>query len=719
MSIPARGFASSSASIASGFKKSSADVHISKFGNLIAAGQLQQADQLATELLALQPALQVNPEFVVKLIQLRQRLGSSDASLPLLEACIEANPAHEGLRHGYGQLLAQQGQWPRVVQAWHGWFPLSTSFQPSMEQILAGLIKQATQAFTEHRYLDGALICCRYLAFRSDNADMWSNLGIFQTRLNNFQASENSLKRSLQLNPSRSSVWNSLGNLYSKTARHDKAIEAFKKSIEIDPDNPSPWSNIANEYHIKANLDEAYRCSAKALVLQPGAEPSFDHLTRMRRVCDFKGVESRDWLEAASTMPINAIPYSSLNILTLSETPEQHLKIRNIYARWARWVEQQAYQNPISQPITARQGRDGAPIRIGLLSADLRHHSVAKFLRPIVDHIDREKFELEAFSCYPDPADTVQQELRIKIPRFHDVERLSHRELATLIRERSIDVLMDLTGFTNHNRAGVVAYRPAPIQIGWLGYPGTTALADLDYLLLDQHLQPVNPEFMVEKPLIMQGSSVCFGSMEQVPICSELPCERNGYITFGSLNNSYKFTPLVIDLWAEVLRRVSGSRLVFFRREFESQLLRDNLVAEFSKRGVSSSRLTMINNRAEQRYFLDCYNDIDISMDTYPVVGGTTTCDALWMGVPVIGLEGSNIHQRVCSAILKNVGCPELVAATPKEFIEKSVELACDMSRLRFYRANLREVMSKSVLCDSEAFARNFQTAIASAAGLH
>lgn len=713
--MAAQGFSSKAPTVQAG-RRQTADAYrmLDQLRQLQTAGQLEQADTLAEKLLIGEASLRCDPDFVVTVVELRQRLGHSDPGLALLNQAIASAPAHERLRHVRAGLYAQQALWVKVIESWHGWFPPSMPCSPSLEETLASYLKSAAKLFGQHRYLEGALTCCRYLALRSDNADMWSNLGIFQTRLSHFQASEESLKRALQLKPDRSSVWNSLGNLYSKTARHSQAIEAFRKAIDLDPENPNPWSNLANEYHINAQLDEAYRCSAKALALKPGAEPSFDHLTRMRRVCDFEGIAARDWFSAALTMPVNTIPYSSLNFLTLSETHEQHLRLRDVYQRWAHWVEEPAYQAPISQPMTARRGAQGAPVRIGLLSADLRQHSVAKFLDPLVDHLNRDRFELEAFSCYPDPLDPVQKRLRLKIPHFHDVERLSHRELASLIRERSIDVLMDLTGFTNHNRAGVVAYRPAPVQIGWLGYPGTTGLADLDYLLLDQYLAPVCSDYLVEKSLVMRGSSVCFGSMADIGINSQLPCRRNGYITFGTLNNSYKLTPFVFDLWAEALRGVPGSRLHFYRREFESELLKSNVIAEFARRGVDSDRISMVNNRAHQRYYLDCYNDIDLSMDTYPVVGGTTTCDALWMGVPVIGLEGDNIHQRVCSAILRNLGCPELVATSPVDFVAKSVELAQDLPRLSEYRSTLRQRMRESVLCDSRVFAANFQEAILS-----
>ena len=634
-----------------------------------------------------------------------------DADQLLLQA-IKASPASADLRALRAELLGQQQSWDGARSVWHGWFPPSGPSGPTLEAFLKDLIQQSVHYFKQHQYLQGALVCCRYLALRTDNADIWANLGIFQTRLSHFKASEESLKTALEHNDSSAPHWNSIGNLFSKTARHQEAIKAFSKAIEIDPGNSNAWANLANEHHINAQLDEAFRCSAKALSLTPGAQPGFDHLTRMRRVCDFAGIAAHDWFQVGLAMSISSIPNAALNFLTISDTNEQNLLLKTVFGRWASWMKAQASLAPLAEPMNACKGRDGAPIRIGLLSADLRHHSVAKFLRPVVEYLDPQRFVIEAFSCYPDPNDKVQQQLRQQIPFFHDVERLSNRDLASLIRKRQIDVLIDLTGFTNHNRAGVVCYRPAPVQIGWLGYPGTTALTDLDYLLLDRHLAPVDPGYLVEKMLIMEGSSVCFGSQHEVPICDVIPFDRNGYITFGSLNNSYKITTQVVDAWAQVMRDVPDSRLRFFRREFESSLLKQNLSSAFEARGIPSSRIIMENNRAAGRNHLDCYNDIDLSMDTFPVVGGTTTCDAIWMGVPVVALEGLNIHQRVCSAILTNLGCTELIGRTSEQFVALSIELANDPDRLRRYRRELRGRMLQSTLCDQKAFAHNFSNAI-------
>ena len=675
-------------------------------------GAFDAVVQAGTSLLGGQAAAISHGPLPLIIAKAMAQLGRYDEANGLLLGAIEASPDNTELRGLRAKLLAQRQQWHEAINTWHGWFPSSGPKGPSLDAVLNALINHSRQYFQKHDYLGGALVCCRYLALRTDNADVWANLGIFQTRLSHFKASEDSLAMAIKLNDTNTAFWNSLGNLYSKTARHTEAIQAFKRAIELDTSNAHAWANLGNEHHLRAEIDDAYQCSVKALELTPNAKPNLDHLTRMRRVCDFAGIEARDWLEVGMQTELINIPFASLNFLTLSENHEQNLGLKSIFGRWAKWMKEQAAMAPLAEPMTAKRGANGAPIKIGLLSADLRDHSVAKFLQPILENLDPKCFEIEAFSCYPNPDDRVQQTLRQQIPCFHDVEKLSHRNLASLIRSRHIDVLMDLTGFTNHNRAGTVCYRAAPVQIGWLGYPGTTALKDLDYLLLDQHLAPVDLDYLTEKPLIMKGSSICFGSQPEIPIHKEIPFDRNKHITFGSLNNSYKITRKVVDTWASVMGQVPNSKMHFYRREFDSELLKKNLAHAFEQRGIAPERLQMQNNYRHGRHHLDCYNDIDLSMDTFPAVGGTTTCDALWMGVPVIALQGLNIHQRVCSAILTNLGCPELIAQSHEEFVEIAAQLALDTERLRSYRQNLRKKMRSSVLCDRQAFGKNFSEAI-------
>ncbi|MGB7565740.1 MAG: hypothetical protein WBM08_13455, partial [Prochlorococcaceae cyanobacterium] len=280
------------------------------------------------------------------------------------------------------------------------------------------------------------------------------------------------------------------------------------------------------------------------------------------------------------------------------------------------------------------------------------------------------------------------------------------------IQSDGVHVLFDLTGFTQSSRTACFAWRPAQVQVSWLGFPGSTGLPQMDHLLLDRYLSPADPALISETPLVSAGSSVCFGAMAELPITPVLPEMQRGFFTFGSLNNPYKFTRSTIARWARVLAALPESRFLFVRREFDSFYLRQHLVAEFGRYGIASGRLAFFNNREIRRHYLDCYNEIDLSLDTFPVTGGTTTIDALWMGVPVVALEGPNVHQRVCSAILQHAGHGEWIARDDDQFQEIALGLAADRELRAWLRQNLRAELRASPLCDTQRFVADFAAAI-------
>ena len=246
---------------------------------------------------------------------------------------------------------------------------------------------------------------------------------------------------------------------------------------------------------------------------------------------------------------------------------------------------------------------------------------------------------------------------------------MSSQQLVATIRRDNIHVLIDLTGFTNGSRTGALAWRAAPAQVSWLGFPGSSGLKTMDYLFVDQYLKPTDPTLLSEKLLQTKGTTVCFSELDQVSITRIIPELKRGRITFGSLNNTYKMTRETISRWASVLLQLPGSEMLFVRQEFKSHFLRQNILNDFRSLGISAKRIHFYDNSVDGRHYLDCYNEIDISLDTFPVTGGATTTDALWMGVPVVCLEGPHLHQRVCSSIIRHAGHPEWIAQSDHEFI--------------------------------------------------
>jgi len=233
-------------------------------------------------------------------------------------------------------------------------------------------------------------------------------------------------------------------------------------------------------------------------------------------------------------------------------------------------------------------------------------------------------------------------------------------------------------------------------------------------MLFDPYLVPEALDFLVEKPLIMPHSWLCFESLEEVPIDPVLPCERNGFITFGTLNNSYKINPACLAVWAAVLQQVPNSRFLLVRPKGQSRLLAENLMKAFARHGIGPERIFMHENPRHRH--LDCYNHIDIALDTFPVTGGTTTCDALWMGVPTVSLRGAGMHQRVSHSMLTQARLGELSFDNKDDYVRTAVALAGEVESLRLLRATLRDVVKASPLCDGKLFATGFVESLEKAA---
>jgi predicted O-linked N-acetylglucosamine transferase (SPINDLY family) len=292
-------------------------------------------------------------------------------------------------------------------------------------------------------------------------------------------------------------------------------------------------------------------------------------------------------------------------------------------------------------------------------------------------------------------------------------------EIAATIREDGPDILIELNGFTQGSRIAALAYKPAPVQMSWIGYPFTSGLKAIDYCIMDPFLVPKDESLMVEEPIVMPHSWLCFGDLAEIGIDEGLPADRHGRITFGTLNNPYKFTPEMIALWARVMNQVPDSRFLVVRPEASSIGFRKNFADEFARHGVSADRLVLFDNREAEKVHLGYYNDIDISLDTFPLTGGTTTCEAIWMGVPVVTLVGPSYHQRLSRSMLTNCGLEELCTFTPDAFVDRAVALAGERDKLLAWRHGLRRVMRSSPLCDQARFVDDFQTMLGQVAELH
>ena len=289
---------------------------------------------------------------------------------------------------------------------------------------------------------------------------------------------------------------------------------------------------------------------------------------------------------------------------------------------------------------------------------------------------------------------------------------MSDEKAAESIRNDGIDILVDLAGHTGNNRILLFVRKPAPVQVTWIGYLATTGLSSIDYRIADMYTDPpgMTEHFFTEKLLQLPESFVCYLPDKDSPNFSKLPALTAGHITFGSFNNFARISHEVISVWSKILQTVPNSRLILKAFNFYDSTTRQNIIDMFTQRGISSERIVLLPWEKSPKH-LESYNLVDIGLDTFPCNGGVTTCEAFWMGVPVITFAGTAYDSRVGISLLSNIGLPDLVAKTPDEYISIAVNLAKDLNRLQSLREKLRDMMSHSPLCDAKRFIDNLENA--------
>lgn len=515
-------------------------------------------------------------------------------------------------------------------------------------------------------------------------------------------------EKAVEIDPDYADAWNNLGSARLILSDGQGATAAFQEVVRIQPRHVAGHVNLTLTLYYQRNYDDAL-LYARATTLLDDYQPShFQNANKVfRALCDFDTLAGLgDPFEIADGMGGMEFNAMFLELLSIAQTVEDIDRLHALHVKWGKQESEKAALNPLP-PVPLRVA--GKKPRIALLSSDLRAHSVAKFAYPVIEGYDRASCEFYCYTPYEVEGDPMQARIKGMVDGFREVGNRSMREIAECIRDDGIDILFELNGYTKDSKLSALRYRPAPVQAYWLGYPYTTGLEQVDHIVLDPWFRPENDDWLVEEPLILPETWVCFDGDTGMPVNEEMPFERNGMVTFGTLNNPYKFTPEAIAAWARVMHGVPGSRFLLVRGECSSMFLCNNLAREFAKHGIGAERIYFANNIINELPHMTFYDDIDISLDTFPLTGGTTTCDALWMGVPVISLVGPCTHQRMGYSVLNNVGAGELCAFSVDEFVEKGIALGNDRESIREYRLGLRQAMSLSPLCDSERYVKNFQ----------
>jgi protein O-GlcNAc transferase len=546
------------------------------------------------------------------------------------------------------------------------------------------------------------------LAINPDDAGALRNFGITLKEQGKFAEAITTYKKAIRIKPDFAEAHYNLGNVLLEQKRLEEAIASYKKVIALKPDYGDSLNNLGNALRSQGNLAEAIVYFKQAIANKPNYADAISNLGATLKdqgklfdaIVYFK--------KALANKPDYVLAHSNL-LLTMHYLECDPGELFNEHKSWnARHVahlpgfKQQKQWNPEQKKR----------LRIGFISSDFRTHSVSYFLKPLFDSHDRQKL---AFYCYSNSnqEDNVTLLLRKKTEGWQNIVGISDLEVATMIRRDGIDILIDLAGHTKGNRLPIFARKPAPVQVTWLGYPNTTGMTSMDYRFTDKVADPpgLADRLNVEKLFRLPNGFLCYQPFGDTPAVAPSPVQINKHVTFVSFNNLSKISVAVIEVWAKILKAVPNSKLLIKNKSLNCQKVRRRYKSLFKKQSIDSQRLIFLHLTPSTHEHLATYGQGDISLDTFPYNGTTTTCEALWMGVPVIVMRGDRHASRVGASLLNQVGLEELIGEDVNEYIEKAVSLAKDRPRLKKLRQGMRTRMEQSPLCDGKGFAGQIATA--------
>jgi predicted O-linked N-acetylglucosamine transferase (SPINDLY family) len=485
--------------------------------------------------------------------------------------------------------------------------------------------------------------------------------------------------RALSLRPREAQIHFAIGRLCVRMGRLDQGMASYRQALHFRPDYPEAANNLAN-----------------ALV-QAGDHQAAEELYR----------------HALDLRPNFAVAHSNL---LLSMHYHKGMDPPGLFAQHRHWARQQAAGLQDAQAAYPNDRSAARPLRIGYVSAGFHAHPVAVFFEPILRTHSRANILTFCYSNVGQP-DAVTERLRSLADHWRDVHSHSDDEVVEQIRRDQIDILVDLTGHTKGSRLLVFARKPAPVQATYLGYPNTTGLESVDFRLSDSVADPpgMTEMFHTEKLIRLPRGFLCYRPPAESPGVQDLPATRSRRITFGCFNDRAKITPAVTEAWSKILNAVLESRLLLhFRSPAYSRLnprTRGNLLEMFRPHGIGEDRVILVGGVAPHSRHLALYRKVDLALDPFPYCGTTTTCEALWMGVPVVSLEGNSHVSRVGASLLRGLGLAEFVATSQEDYVERALRLTSGVRRLRALRLELRSLLENSSLLNASVFTLSLEEA--------
>jgi protein O-GlcNAc transferase len=660
------------------------------------AGESEQAKQLFIRILEQQPD---NAPALYNLAAIARESGDIELALGLSSRAVAAWPKRPEFHAAHALDLEAAGQRDRAVSEYQTALRLDAHCVDALYNY--GNTLKAQGSFAE------AIVCFqKALAHKPDHFLIRNNLGNAYLASGRLDEAAVCFEKGFEQQPDSFMALINLASVLRMQGDLTRAETLLRHSIQLHPEKPIASSNLGDLLLSANRLGEAVACLEAAARHAPNLGELHINLGRAYAAQGRFDEALRCYKWALAVQPQSALGHAII-LFVFHYSPEFDPKA--LAAEHRRWADRHA-----APWFRAGKRHTNLPdpdrrLRVGFVSPDLREHPVGYFMAPVLAALDPKQIEVVCYAW--GKTDSWTDRTRPRASHWRTVDGLGDAELASLIEHDQVDILVDLSGHTAGNRLLVFARKPAPVQVSWLGYFNTTGMQSMDYLMVDEHLAPLDEEApFVEEPLRIPGCYLTYHIPDDAPPVVPAPCLDRGFITYGCFNNPSKIGLHVVSVWCEILRRNPEARLVMKNHAFADGGSRKLYQDHFESCGIGPERVDLLGPSTPQQV-LSFYSQVDIALDPFPYNGGTTTCEALAMGVPVITMRGDRFVSRVGSTIVCNAGLGNLIAHSRAEYVKTAVELGRNPALVAEMRANMRTRLAASTLCDTAGFTRRLESA--------
>ena len=700
------------------------------------AGELEEARHLYEKILESVPG---HADALHLLGVVAHQVDDNEKAIHLISRAIQVNPSIPYYYNNLGEALRDRGSLDAAITSFkkalllkndypEAYKNMGSSFQSQgqLNEAISSYKKalQIKPGWTEvHCYLGGiyraqgrieeALACYRTaMEIYPEYVDACYDMGMALKENRRLDEAIECFKKAIQIRPDLAEAHNSLGIVLKEQGKLDGAIGHYQKALALAPDLAEAHNNLANVFQKQGKLGDAIVCYRKVLEINPDYADAYNQIVRqLGKTCawnDLKAMRGKlDDLNKKALDMGEKCPEMPLVNITRCVDPAENLAIAR---SWSMDIERSISDSMIPFSFDLKR-LPQQPISIGYISNDFRNHAVAHLICGLFELHNRNEFKVFCYSYGPNDGGYHRNKIEQGSDGFVDIRALSDREAAKQIHEDQVDILVDLMGHTGDSRLAICAYRPAPVQVTYLGYPGGTGAGFFNYLIADKIVIPEEHALFYRENLVYMPHSYQANDHSQIIAekiwkRSDLGLPENGFV-FCSFSQPFKMEPVMFDVWVNILRQVPGSVLWLLCRNKSAE---ENLKREAESRGISSVRLIFAEELPKEEH-LARQRHADLVLDTRIYNGHTTTSDALWSGVPVITLQGTHFASRVSASLLKAVGLPELITHSLAEYENLAVYLAHNDSNLRVIKQKLAKNRTAEPLFDTPRFARNIEKA--------